>query len=172
MFFWNGAKRIGGGGRWQLGWLLVASVLCLALVVRAWPVQAHLDRPGPEDLIVDARLVKAVVGPPKQDDGFDGNAEIFISGSVNHQGHPPQVPFTAEKDNVDSGTRHYDARGRRIRVAAGTALWTIEKDIYGHDECSPRNTVTVGGAVIEVDSDLTTNVLGAMASTAAGMALG
>lgn len=113
----------------------------LALIF-AWQVAllpgisaAHFDAPGPPPINVDVDALNVVL-IDDQDDGVDGNAELLLAIMAGHTGHTGALEsFSIDNMNFDAG-----------------ATWTINGDVYDHDECSPRNAVSVATTLIELDN--------------------
>ncbi|NUL82102.1 MAG: hypothetical protein HUU60_05170 [Armatimonadetes bacterium] len=113
------------------------------------------DPPSPP--VIKAEVtVKKLTLTSDQDDGFDGNAELVLTVNVN-AGDCGQTTKNYEKDDLN-----WDV----------TSVWNINDLIWSHLECTPRRSMSVGTALIEVDSDLSTNVMSGLAGAAAGLAVG
>lgn len=132
----------------------VAALTLLALLM--WPAaaMAHLDPPGPPaiDVQVDTNSLTLT---SDQDDY--GNAELLLAVNATHQTHGQA---TVEFENSD-----YD-------WDAGVPWLLSPTLVYLHTECQPRAAVSVGTALIELDTSKTSQVLGALGSAAAGAAAG
>lgn len=155
-----------------------AGVAALAAVV-AGPLRAHADPPGNPRIRATATLDRLVVhqvrgrftrwGPDWYyadfPDGLDQNGELFLSVAVTHEGHGEAIE-TFEKDDV--GGFVFDPG---MLVHASRRTWTIATQLWQHDECTPRARLVVSGVLVEVDSDVPTKSLTAVATGLAGVVL-
>jgi hypothetical protein len=156
----------------------VCGAIVLAAAAAA-PLRAHADPPGNPRIRATATLERLVVhemrvrftrwGPERYyahfPDGLDGNGELFLAIAVVHQGHG-EAEHTFEKDDLggwtlDPGMLVYPSR----------RTWTISTLLWQHDECSPRAPLVVSGVLVEVDSDVPTKSLQAVATGLAGVLL-
>ncbi|NUL82101.1 MAG: hypothetical protein HUU60_05165 [Armatimonadetes bacterium] len=131
---------------------IVATTMLAAVVAVAQG--SCFDPPRPPVIKADV-FVRSIILTADQDDGLDGNAELYLTVNVN-AGKCGQRTKSYEID-YDWDTDH--ARG-------------IFDTIWSHLECTPRREITVGTALIEVDSDLSTNIMSGLAGAAAGLAVG
>lgn len=122
--------------------LLAIVLISLQLVVFA-PSRssAHSDFPpdGPPSIVSTVQVPNGVFpGSQDHDDGFDFDAEFELTLVYTHTGHPEGGLAVKLYQDIDFDT---------------TSNWTSPPgSLYRHYECTPRNTVTVNGVMIEKDA--------------------